>query len=110
MDTPCTEHAVLDVAVDRIGAFESAFERALPLMHVQTGFRWLRLLRVEGTPGRYVLLVGWDSREAHELGFRRSPEYVRWKELLHGFYDPVPVVDHCDTVLSSSAQGGPASR
>ena len=36
----------------------------------------------------------WESVEAHAVGFRGSPEYGRWRELLHGFYDPFPVVEH----------------
>ena len=27
-------------------------------------------------------------------GFRGSPEYLRWRELLHHFYEPFPVVEH----------------
>jgi heme-degrading monooxygenase HmoA len=41
-----------------------------------------------------LLLVVWDSVEAHTGGFRGSAGYMRWKELLHHFYDPFPVVEH----------------
>jgi hypothetical protein len=30
----------------------------------------------------------------HLEGFRKSERYVQWKALLHGFYDPFPVVEH----------------
>ena len=46
------------------------------------------------TPSAYLLLVHWESVEAHEQGFRGSPEYERWRALLHGFYEPFPVVEH----------------
>ena len=45
-------------------------------------------------PGTYLLLVGWDTVEAHTEGFRGSPEYHRWRELLHPFYEPFPIVEH----------------
>ena len=32
--------------------------------------------------------------EDHTVGFRGSADYQRWRELLHHFYDPFPVVEH----------------
>lgn len=34
----------------------------------------------------------------HTTGFRDSPEYQRWRTLLHHFYDPFPVVEHFEAV------------
>ena len=34
------------------------------------------------------------------VGFRGSPQYARWRELLHHFYDPLPTVEHHVTVVS----------
>lgn len=45
-------------------------------------------------PGRYLLLVQWTTVPAHEVGFRGSERYARWKALLHHFYAPFPVVQH----------------
>ena len=36
--------------------------------------------------------------EAHTEGFRGSNRYPRWRELLHHFHDPFPVVDHDEVV------------
>ena len=46
------------------------------------------------TEKEYLLLVRWESIEAHEVGFRRSSQYQEWKRLLHHFYDPFPTVFH----------------
>ena len=43
---------------------------------------------------QYILLVTWESIESHEIGFRKSVAYEDWKNLLHHFYDPFPVVEH----------------
>ena len=51
-------------------------------------------LLAKARPDRYLLLVWWDALESHTEGFRKSPEYARWRELLHPFYDPFPVVEH----------------
>jgi heme-degrading monooxygenase HmoA len=64
------------------------------MLEATPGFRWLRLQRCIESPGRYLLLVGWDRLEDHTEGFRGSERYRRWSELLHGYYDPFPTVEH----------------
>ncbi|BAS13667.1 uncharacterized protein YczJ [Arthrobacter sp. Hiyo8] len=71
---------------------------ARPLISRQQGFRSLSISRSIESPNLYLLLVEWDSVEAHSEGFRGSADYERWKELLHHFYDPFPVVEHFTTV------------
>lgn len=71
---------------------------ARPLISRQQGFRSLSISRSIESPNLYLLLVEWDSVEAHSDGFRGSADYERWKELLHHFYDPFPVVEHFTTV------------
>ena len=51
------------------------------------------------TPNQYLLLVKWESIEAHEIGFRQSDQYQEWKRLLHHFYDPFPTVEHYELIL-----------
>jgi heme-degrading monooxygenase HmoA len=88
------EHAVLDVVAGREPEFERAFEEARPYITGAAGCRSLRLSRCLERPGRYLLLVEWDTVEDHTEGFRRSPAYEEWRRLLHHFYDPFPVVEH----------------
>lgn len=93
------EHAVLDVLPGREAEFEAAFDEARSLIACQPGFRSMRLERCLEQPNRYLLLVEWDELEDHTEGFRTSPEYGRWRELLHRFYDPFPRVEHYEAVL-----------
>ena len=88
------EHAVLPVVPGQETDFESAFCEAKAIIAGMPGFIDLRLSRSIETPNEYLLLVQWESVEAHEVGFRGSPEYGRWRELLHRFYEPFPVVEH----------------
>ena len=92
------EHALLDVVPGREAAFERAFEQARPLIAATPGFRSLRLERCVERPAQYLLLVEWDRLEDHTEGFRRSARYEEWRELLHHFYDPFPLVEHYVTV------------
>jgi heme-degrading monooxygenase HmoA len=97
------ELAVLDVRAGQQAAFEAAFREAQPLIASSPGYQRHELRRCVERAGRYLLLVWWDSLEAHTEGFRGSPAYARWKALLHHFYDPFPVVEHYTPLLPGSA-------
>jgi heme-degrading monooxygenase HmoA len=94
------ELAVLDVRAGQAEAFEAAFDEAASIISVMHGFRSLELQRCIEVDGRYVLLVEWERLEDHTEGFRGSPEYERWRELLHHFYDPFPTVEHYTRVTA----------
>lgn len=92
------EHAILPVRPGAEEEFERSFETARAQISQQPGFRTLSLSRSIESPNLYLLLVGWDSVEAHTEGFRTSPAYEEWKRLLHHFYEPFPVVEHFSEV------------
>ena len=71
-----------------------AFAEAEPIVAAASGYRRHELRRCVEDENRFLLLVWWDTLESHTEGFRGSPDYQRWKELLHHFYDPFPVVEH----------------
>ena len=96
-----TEHALLPVVPGRERDFEAALESALPLISCQRGFRRLSVTRGIESPSTYLLIVEWDTVADHSEGFRTSPEYAAWRALLHPFYDPFPVVEHFEPVLTA---------
>ena len=93
------EVAMLDVIAGREAEFEAAFTQARPIIASMKGFVSLELSRCIEAANRYVLLVRWERLEDHTAGFRQSPEYQRWRALLHHFYDPFPTVLHYTAVL-----------
>ena len=97
------EVAVLNVRPGMAGAFEKAFHQASSIISAMPGYISHQLQRCIEAPNRYVLLVNWETVEAHTVGFRGSPEYQDWKRMLHHFYDPFPVVEHYESVLSGAA-------
>ena len=89
------EAAILNVRVGLEREFEAAFAQASLIIASMPGYISHQLQRcVASSNRRYALLVNWTSIEAHTIGFRGSPEYQRWKQLLHHFYDPFPTVEH----------------
>ena len=83
-----------DVKKDMCDEFEVAFQLASEIIAAIPGYLSHELQKCIEVPNRYILLVRWETLEAHTIGFRESPEYQEWKRLLHHFYDPFPVVEH----------------
>lgn len=92
------EVAILDIRPGQTQAFELAFEQAQLIISSMKGYQSHQLQRCIENPCRYILLVNWETLEAHTTGFRGSREYQVWRTLLHHFYDPLPVVEHYEFV------------
>ncbi len=88
------ERALITVSPGQAAAFEQAFATARAQLEGSPGFRGGTLSRGIESRSTYLLLVEWETLEDHTEGFRGSADYERWRELLHHFYDPFPVVQH----------------
>ncbi|MCS5635067.1 MAG: antibiotic biosynthesis monooxygenase [Myxococcota bacterium] len=96
------ESVILDVKPGLEEDFESAFAQAREVVSLVPGYCSHELLRCLEAKSRYLLQIRWTSLESHTEGFRRSPEYQRWKDLLHHFYPVFPTVEHYEEVFSGS--------
>jgi heme-degrading monooxygenase HmoA len=99
---------ILEVAPLRIrpgvsAQFEAAFREAQLIIASMPGYLAHELKRCLEREDEYLLLVKWTSVEAHERGFRQSPQYQEWKRLLHHFYDPFPTVSHYEAVQGAAS-------
>lgn len=97
------EVAILDVVSGKEVEFEEAFQRASIIISEMPGYISHQLQNCVENRNRYILLVDWESLEAHTVGFRTSPQYQEWKALLHHFYNPFPSVEHYELVLEQRA-------
>jgi heme-degrading monooxygenase HmoA len=96
------EVAPLRIRAGQAEAFEQACREAQRIISSTPGYISHELQRCLERPNEYVLLVRWESVDAHEKGFRRSAGYQQWKALLHHFYDPFPTVLHLEAVEGTS--------
>ncbi|MGH7942476.1 MAG: antibiotic biosynthesis monooxygenase family protein [Limisphaerales bacterium] len=87
------EVAHLDIGRGICQEFEVAMQKAAPLIASAPGYISLEVRRCHEKVNRYILLVQWETMEAHMVGFRQSPEYPVWRKLLHHYYDPFPIVE-----------------
>ena len=92
------EVAPLSVRPEQTEAFEEAFRQARKIISAMQGYVSHELQRCLEQRNLYILLVRWLTLEDHEIGFRKSPQYQEWKQLLHHFYEPFPTVLHYESV------------
>lgn len=88
------EVATLNVKPGHEAAFEAAMRAARALIAATPGFVDISVQRCIERTSNYLLLVRWQKLEDHTIGFRQSERYQEWREALHHFYDPFPVVEH----------------
>jgi len=96
-----TEHALLEVIPGREDEFVAAMQAAKAHIAGSPGFVSLRVERSLERPNCFLLLVDWDRLEDHTEGFRESPAYEEWRSALHHFYDPFPLVEHFEAVVTA---------
>lgn len=88
------EVATLHIILGQSSQFEAAFAEAQSIISSMKGYIKHDLQKCIEVDNQYILLVKWETLEDHEIGFRQSPQYLEWKNLLHHFYDPFPIVQH----------------
>lgn len=93
------EAAILQVIPGKEIQFEQDFITAGQYISDIKGYNKHSLSRCIEQPGKYILLVEWETLEDHTIGFRQSTQYQEWKNLLHNYYDPFPVVEHFERVI-----------
>jgi len=96
-----TEHALLEVIPGQEDAFLEAMDSAKVHIAGSPGFTSLRVERCVERPSCFLLLAEWERLEDHTEGFRGSAAYREWRTALHHFYDPFPVVEHFETVVTA---------
>ena len=100
MTRPChtflvvLEIGVIEVTPGEEDAFAEAYRRARQEIASAPGCQSVRLTRGIESPGRFVLLVEWDSVEAHEQGFRATERFSRWRAEIGPHFAAPPQVEH----------------
>jgi heme-degrading monooxygenase HmoA len=87
------EVALIDVTPGQEDAFAAAYLEARQQIERAGGSRSIRMTRGIETPDRFVLLVEWDSVEAHDQ-FRASEGFTIWRGLIGPHFANPPRVEH----------------
>jgi heme-degrading monooxygenase HmoA len=88
------EVALIDVQEGREEEFVAAYRKAYQLVVTTPGCRSVRMTKGVESPSRFVLLVEWDSVEAHLDNFRATERFTEWRGLIGPYFDGAPRVEH----------------
>jgi heme-degrading monooxygenase HmoA len=94
---------VLEVANIQVSAgsedtFVAAFRSVREVLTSTPGCRSARMTHGIESPARFVLLVEWDSVEAHEQNFRSTERFTTWRAAIGPYFDGPPDVEHFSDV------------
>jgi heme-degrading monooxygenase HmoA len=88
------EVALIDVVPGQEEQFAAAYAKAHEVLAGTPGCRSIRMTKGIETPHRFVLLVEWDSVDAHIENFRATERFTTWRGLIGPYFDGAPRVEH----------------
>jgi heme-degrading monooxygenase HmoA len=88
------EVALIDVVPGQEDEFAASYRLGHPVLASTPGCRSVRMTRGIESPSRFVLLVEWDSVEAHDENFRQTERFTKWREFIGPHFAKPPVVEH----------------
>ncbi len=91
------EHADIRIDPQKSAAFEEAVIRGVTTVISQAkGFRGYQVHRSIESPGRYLLMIQWETLEDHTVGFRGSEAFSQWRAIVGPFFAQPPMVEHLE--------------
>ena len=97
------EAVILNVRDGEASEFEDAFIVAKQHIEGSKGYISHTLHKCLETENRYILQIKWETLTDHTEGFRNSVAFEKWRDLLHHFYEPRPLVEHFDLLEDCSS-------
>jgi heme-degrading monooxygenase HmoA len=91
-----------DVKPNQENEFELAFENAQEILSSMNGYKSHQLQKCIEKPNRYILLVEWKTLEDHTIGFRKSDEYQEYRDMIHEYFEPSPLMEHYEMVFENA--------
>ena len=93
--------AALEVALIEVTdptGFVAAYRSVRPVLAGTDGCHSVRMTSGIESPNRFVLMVEWDSVEAHEVNFRQTDRFAQWRAAIGPYFAHPPVVEHFNDV------------
>jgi heme-degrading monooxygenase HmoA len=92
------EIAQIEIKEGTQSAFERGVARSHELFLRAKGFLGVELQRSVEFPGRYRLLVRWNSLQDHTITFRNSADFAVWRSNVQEYFAAPPTVEHHEAV------------
>ncbi len=92
------EVGLINVVPGQEAAFAEAYAKARETLVTTPGCRSVRMTQGIESPFRFVLLVEWDSVDAHLDNFRATERFATWRGLIGPYFDGAPTVEHFEDI------------
>ncbi|HTQ72069.1 MAG TPA: antibiotic biosynthesis monooxygenase family protein [Acidocella sp.] len=94
-----TEFAQIEVKPGMEEAFIQGAAKSRPVFLAAEGCFGMGLQRSVEEPSKFLLMVQWESVDAHMVIFRESPGFQEWRNNVGHCFAVPPVVWHGETVI-----------
>ena len=88
------EVALIDIVPGQEAEFAAAYKAAKDVLGTTPGLRSVRMTQGVESPSRFVLLVEWESVEAHIKNFRETERFTQWRAMIGPYFASPPTVEH----------------
>lgn len=96
------EVAEITIPPGKQAEFDAAITHGLEtVLSKSPGYRAHQVHKGVESPERYILMVWWETLEAHTVQFRQSPLFGQWRAIVGPFFAVPPRVEHFALVTAS---------
>ncbi len=88
------ELATIDIKHGTNADFERNLDAAQHVINKSKGYISHEFQKCMEVENRYILLIKWESLEAHTEGFRKSELFTQWRGYIGQFFETPPMVQH----------------
>ena len=92
------ENAIITIAPEQTGAFERAVSECVGIFRAAEGCHGVALDRILDQPGRYRLLIKWETKAHHAPLFWESPGFQLWRSRVSHFFVETPVLEYNEPI------------
>jgi quinol monooxygenase YgiN len=89
-----TEIAIFQAVPGKEDAFAQGIQQGIEVVKRDSGCRSIAVHRCIEDLTRFMLVVQWESLEAHTEGFRKSPLFAEYRSHINGLFLDSPTVHH----------------
>jgi quinol monooxygenase YgiN len=87
------------IAADQHAGFEEAYKKAGKLLQESAFCMAYQVIHGEEEPDHYIVIIDWTSTQDHMNGFRQSPQFMPFFNLVKPFYNNIEEMKHYTPVF-----------
>jgi len=83
-------------------SFEHAFGKAQKILSNSAGYISHKFQKCIEKPGRYALIVEWETLKDHTVGFQKSEAYQEYRALIIPYLEPGTTMEHYEIIYKNT--------